>query len=100
MFPGPLTPSAKTSPTSASGDLVFGVPDYMGYPTAGASDYAVLAFWAPIPDGLDPIEAASLPMAVETAVRALDLLGAVERPDHRDQRRVGRWWASPPSRLR
>ena len=57
------------------GDLVFGVPDYMGYPTAGASDYAVLAFWAPVPDDLELTEAASLPMAVETAVRALDLLG-------------------------
>ena len=57
------------------GGLVFGVPDYMGYPTAGASDYAVLTFWAPVPDNLDLTEAASLPMAVETAVRALDLLG-------------------------
>ncbi len=57
------------------GDLVFGVPDYMGYPTAGASDYAVMAFWAPVPDGLNLIEAASLPMVVETAVRSLDLLG-------------------------
>ena len=57
------------------GDLVFGVPDYMGYPTAGASDFAVMAFWAPVPDRLDLVEAASLPMAVETAVRSLDLLG-------------------------
>ena len=57
------------------GDLVFGVPDYMGYPTAGASDYAIMAFWAPVPDGLGLPEAAALPMAVETAVRSLDLLG-------------------------
>jgi hypothetical protein len=28
------------------GDLVFGVLDYMGYPTAGASDFAILAVWA------------------------------------------------------
>ena len=58
-----------------SGELVFGVPDYMGYPTAGASEYAIMAFWAPVPDGLDLLEAASLPMVVETAVRSLDLLG-------------------------
>jgi NADPH:quinone reductase-like Zn-dependent oxidoreductase len=57
------------------GDLVFGVPDFMGYPTAGASDYAILAVWAPVPKGLDLVEAATLPMAVETAVRSLDLLG-------------------------
>ena len=57
------------------GDRVFGVPDYMGYPTAGASDYAIMAFWAPVPDGLGLPEAAALPMAVETAVRSLDLLG-------------------------
>ncbi len=57
------------------GDLVFGVPDYLGYPTAGASEYAIMAFWAPVPDGLGLNEAASLPMVVETAVRCLDLLG-------------------------
>ncbi len=57
------------------GDLAFGVPDFMGYPTAGASEYAVLAVWEPVPAGLDLLEAASLPMAVETAVRSLDLLG-------------------------
>ncbi len=57
------------------GDRVFGVPDFMGYPTAGASDYAIMAVWEPVPDGLDLLEAAALPMAVETAVRSLDLLG-------------------------
>jgi NADPH:quinone reductase-like Zn-dependent oxidoreductase len=57
------------------GDRVFGVPDYMGYPTAGASDYAVLGKWWAIPKGLGVVEAATLPMAVETAVRSLDLLG-------------------------
>jgi NADPH:quinone reductase-like Zn-dependent oxidoreductase len=59
----------------AVGDLVFGVPDYIGYPTAGASDFAVLAVWRPVPGGLDLVEAAALPMAVETATRSLDLLG-------------------------
>ena len=57
------------------GDLAFGVPDYMGYPTAGASDFAILAVWVPVPRGLDLVEAAALPMAVETATRSLDLLG-------------------------
>ena len=57
------------------GDLVFGVPDYLGYPTAGASDYAILAVWVSVPKGLDLVEAAALPMAVETATRGLGLLG-------------------------
>jgi NADPH:quinone reductase-like Zn-dependent oxidoreductase len=57
------------------GDLVFGVPDYLGYPTAGASDFAILAVWIPVPKGLGLVEAAALPMAVETATRSLDLLG-------------------------
>lgn len=57
------------------GDLVFGVPDYVGYPTAGASEFAVLKLWIPVPDGLDLLHAACLPMAVETATRSIDLLG-------------------------
>jgi NADPH:quinone reductase-like Zn-dependent oxidoreductase len=60
------------------GDLVFGVPDYLGYPTAGASDFAILAVWIPVPKGLDLVEAAALPMAVETATRSLDLLGLTQ----------------------
>ena len=60
---------------SSVGDLVFGVPDFRTYPTAGASEYAVLAVWAPVPIGLDLLHAAALPMAVETATRSLDLLG-------------------------
>lgn len=57
------------------GDHVFGVPDYMHYPTAGVADYAILGVWEPVPTGLDLLEAAAFPMAVETAVRCLDLLG-------------------------
>lgn len=57
------------------GDRVFGVPDYMNYSTAGVADQAVLAVWEPIPEGLGLLEAAVLPMAVETAVRSLDPLG-------------------------
>ena len=57
------------------GDLVFGVPDYTGYATGGASDYAVLRIWELVPKGLDLVEAAALPMVVETATRSIDLLG-------------------------
>ena len=57
------------------GDRVFGVPDYLGYPTAGASDYAILKVWIPVPERLDLTQAAALPMAVETATRSIDLLG-------------------------
>ena len=57
------------------GDRVLGVPDYQGYPSAGAADYAVLSVWTPAPDGLDLTDAAALPMAIETACRCLDILG-------------------------
>jgi NADPH:quinone reductase-like Zn-dependent oxidoreductase len=57
------------------GDRVFGVPDYIGYPTAGAAEFAVLKIWYPVPDGLSFEHAACLPMAVETATRSIDLLG-------------------------
>ena len=56
------------------GDLVFGVPDYLGQPTGGAAEYAILKVFLPIPEGLDIMEAAALPMAVETAARSIDLL--------------------------
>lgn len=57
------------------GDLVFGVPDYIGCPTGGAAEYAILKVFLPVPEGLDLTEAAALPMAVETAARSIDLLG-------------------------
>jgi len=56
------------------GDPVFGPAPFTG-PTAGASEQAVLNVWFPRPPGLDPVGAAALPMAVETAYRGLDLLG-------------------------
>ena len=59
----------------ALGDKVFGVPDYIGQPSAGAAEYAILTVSVPVPDGLDLNAAAALPMAVETATRSLDLLG-------------------------
>lgn len=60
------------------GDPVFGVPDYIGQPTAGAAEYAVLKVWYSVPDGLGLAQAACLPMAVETATRSIDLLGLRE----------------------
>jgi NADPH:quinone reductase-like Zn-dependent oxidoreductase len=57
----------------ASGDEVFGV-------TVGgaAAELALLEHWAPISPSLDFTAAAALPVAVETAVRVLDLLGVGE----------------------
>src|SRR5580698_5074090 len=59
----------------AIGDPVLGPANYADYGSAGASDYAILDHWAPIPPGLDMIHAASLTMAVETAYRGIDWLG-------------------------
>ncbi len=60
------------------GQPVLGVPDFQGFPSAGASDEVVLAVWTPVPQGLDLVEAAALPMAVETACRSLDILAVAE----------------------
>ncbi|HLI66002.1 MAG TPA: NADP-dependent oxidoreductase [Caulobacteraceae bacterium] len=57
------------------GELVLGAADYSSYPTAGASDQAILRVWTGVPEGLDLVHAAALPMAVETAYRSIDLLG-------------------------
>ncbi len=56
------------------GDRVLGVADFQGHPSAGAADQAVLSVWTPVPEGLDLVEAAVLPMAVETAHRCLAIL--------------------------
>jgi NADPH:quinone reductase-like Zn-dependent oxidoreductase len=66
-------PEIRVSDVSI-GDAVFGPVPYTG-PTAGASDFAVLDIWFARPPGLDPAGAAALPMAVETAYRAVDQLG-------------------------
>lgn len=58
------------------GDPVFGPASYTG-PSAGAADQAVLEAWFPRPTGLGSVEAAALPMAVETAYRGLAALGEV-----------------------
>ncbi|WP_328603334.1 NADP-dependent oxidoreductase [Amycolatopsis sp. NBC_00345] len=56
------------------GDRVFGPATYDG-PTAGAAEYALMAAWARIPEGVSAEQAAALPMSAETAWRALDDLG-------------------------
>lgn len=56
------------------GDLVFGPATFDG-PTAGAAEYALMPAWARIPEGVTVEQAAALPMAAETAWRALDDLG-------------------------
>lgn len=56
------------------GDPVFGPAPFTGA-SAGASEQALLDAWFPRPSGLDPVDAAALPMAVETAYRGLDELG-------------------------
>jgi NADPH:quinone reductase-like Zn-dependent oxidoreductase len=58
----------------AVGDRVVGSADYAGYPSAGASDFAILERWARVPASLDLVQAAALPMAIETAYRHLTLL--------------------------
>lgn len=57
------------------GDRVFGTADYAGQPSAGAADHAIMNHWFAVPDGLDLIEAAALPMALSTAYWHLARLG-------------------------
>lgn len=59
----------------AVGDRVFGSADFAAYPSAGASDLAVLDHWAKVPAGLDMNHAAALPMAAVIGHHALDALG-------------------------
>jgi NADPH:quinone reductase-like Zn-dependent oxidoreductase len=59
----------------AVGDLVFGTADWAGAASAGASDRAIMDHWFAVPPGLDPAQAAALPMALETAYRSLAQLG-------------------------
>lgn len=55
----------------AAGDRVFG----FSAEGAAQAELAVLSYYAPIPPALDFSGAAALPVAVETATRALDQLG-------------------------
>ncbi|KAA2252818.1 NADP-dependent oxidoreductase [Solihabitans fulvus] len=57
------------------GELVFGTADFLTQPSAGAADVAILDSWHHVPEGLDPVAAAVLPMAVQTATWTLDAIG-------------------------
>lgn len=59
----------------SAGDLVLGTADWRGSSSAGASDYAIMDRWTPVPAGLDLTQAAALPMAVDTAYLHLTMLG-------------------------
>jgi len=59
----------------AVGDLVFGTTDWARSATSGASDRAIMNRWFPLPEGLDPVRAAALPMTIDTAYGHLDRLG-------------------------
>lgn len=61
----------------AVGDAVFGVVDF-GKLGGAAAEFAVLAAWAAKPDALSWEEAGGAAGNVETATRALDLLGVGE----------------------
>jgi NADPH:quinone reductase-like Zn-dependent oxidoreductase len=56
----------------SKGDQVFGPA------ASAAAEFAVMSHFAVIPQSLDFIGAAALPVAVETATRCLDLLGLAE----------------------
>jgi len=57
------------------GDRVFGLCDDGTGTGAGAAELAVLSDYAPIPSALGFVDAAGLPVALETATRGLDTLG-------------------------
>ncbi|GAA4667829.1 NADP-dependent oxidoreductase [Frondihabitans cladoniiphilus] len=58
----------------AVGDLVFGASDFAVQPSAGAADFTIMSQWFAVPAGLDVVQAAVLPMVLQTAVWSLDLL--------------------------
>jgi NADPH:quinone reductase-like Zn-dependent oxidoreductase len=58
-----------------AGDVVFGTADWAHCSSAGASDRAVMNRWFPVPPGLDLVQAAALPMTVDTAYWHLRALG-------------------------
>ena len=55
------------------GDVVFGSAD-LSLPSAGAAELAILDNWTAVPAGLDPEQAAVLPMVAITTAWTLDLL--------------------------
>lgn len=59
----------------AVGDHVFGTADFAGQPSAGVAEVAILDSWYRVPGGLELVDAAALPMAVQTARWTLDVMG-------------------------
>ncbi len=59
----------------AVGDAVFGTADWANSSSAGASERAVMNRWFPVPQGLSLVQAAALPMTVDTAYGHLNWLG-------------------------
>jgi NADPH:quinone reductase-like Zn-dependent oxidoreductase len=57
------------------GDTVLGTADWAHRASAGASDHAIMDRWVLVPAGLDLVQAAALPMAVDTAYLHLSWLG-------------------------
>lgn len=64
----------------AIGDAVLGIADYAGALSGGAAEQAILDHWARIPEGLDFVRAAALPLAVATSYRHIEALGV--KSDH------------------
>ncbi|WP_222120740.1 NADP-dependent oxidoreductase [Paenibacillus sp. Y412MC10] len=64
----------------AIGDAVLGIADYAGALSGGAAEQAILDHWARIPEGLDFVRAAALPLAVATSYRHIEVLGV--KSDH------------------
>ena len=56
------------------GQVVLGASDFLAQASAGVADVAILQSWTPVPEGLDPVHAAVLPMAVQTAAWTLDAM--------------------------
>jgi NADPH:quinone reductase-like Zn-dependent oxidoreductase len=66
----------QTGPRTVQvGDVVLGTADFLGQPSAGAADIALLDNWTRVPAALDPVQAATLPMVVQTAAWTLELMG-------------------------
>lgn len=59
----------------AIGDAVLGAANYTDVSSSGAADRAIMDHWAHIPNGLDFVQAAALPLAVATAYQHIDALG-------------------------
>lgn len=77
---GVVTAVGSDATSIAVGDRVAGLLDDLSAPLRAQAEEAVvpMAALAHVPDGLDLVEAASLPLNTLTAAQGLDLLGAPE----------------------